>query len=269
VNSKGLGKKTGNFQKVHRAHARRVNLSQHQMATPQPSDVTTSDGNPPAIRWRARRRQPPRPNARPRLVFFQSRTGPPHPCGGSLHLRAFYLLTRPLVINSVFDFFTTLTAGLDQLGWSSRPSATTWPDVPGSSGTFDRARTVRCARRRVGRGAGIFLPMGSHDLVVTSVRPPCRGLGWRVAGSRDARRDRPAHLGPRGQLVAVRRYQERRDQRPLRRAAVDVLPTTRCAAGRPSRSGARTRPRTAAPASACPSTGLPIRTPARRLTGTP
>ena len=115
VNSRGLGKKTGNFSKVRRAHARRVNLSQHQMATPQPSDVTTSDGNPPAIRWRARRRQPPRPHARPRLVHFQSRTGPPHPCGGLLHFMVLYLLTRPVDKRPQFALLTTLRAGLDQL----------------------------------------------------------------------------------------------------------------------------------------------------------
>src|SRR6476659_168728 len=74
-----------------------------------------SDDNPPVIRWRARRRQPPRPNARPRLDLFQSRTGPPHSCGGSLHLRAFYLLTRPADKAALFAFSAALGAGLDQL----------------------------------------------------------------------------------------------------------------------------------------------------------
>src|SRR4029078_2589122 len=61
--------------------------------------------------------------------------GPPHSCGGALHLRAFYLLTRPSDKAALFTFSTTLGAGLDQLV---------------KSGSFALRRPAVCALRRTG-----------------------------------------------------------------------------------------------------------------------
>ncbi len=214
------------------------------MATPQPSDATTSDGNPPAIRWRARRRQPPRPNARPRLDLFQSRTGPPHPCGGLLHLRSFYLLTRPTDKRRQFTFPTTLGAGLDQLVKSGSFACVRRPDVP--FGERTNAWSPASEVPRFGQAQGHQLPRGGR--LRRQGGPvggaPSRHVGGVWQARAHARRRLPTHAGPRGQLVAVRRHQGRRDPRLVRRGSVDVLPPTRPA-------DRRSRPRWSTPRCSC------------------
>src|SRR3954466_1034460 len=89
------------------------------MATPQPSDANIGWQTPQPSGGELAGASPPRPNARPRLDLFHSRTGPPHSCGGSLLLRPLYLLTRLRRQSPAFTAFTVFTAlrtGLDQSG---------------------------------------------------------------------------------------------------------------------------------------------------------
>jgi hypothetical protein len=193
-------------------------------------------------------------------------TGPPHPCGGSLHFTALYLLTRGRDKTWGIRGFATLRAGLDQLA---------------PSGPFVGRGHRRCAlrRRRRPRPRGADVPYangpngptclvhryqtaGSHP----AKTPALRRSRARVAGSRHARRVRATHPRPRGGLVAPRRHEGGRDPRAVRRGALGVLPAPRPAPRRGVCLGLRPGAGTPAAAPTSASAGQAIGTPARELT---
>jgi hypothetical protein len=113
-------------------------------------------------------------------------TGPPHPCGGSLHFTALYLLTRGRDKTWGIRGFATLRAGLDQLA----PSG---PFV----GRGHRRCALRRRRRPRSRGADVPYANGPNG-------PTCLVHRYQTAGSHPAKTPAAcpsAQPGPCGRLA--------------------------------------------------------------------
>ena len=247
VESGRLGKKPGNFQNLHRARPRRVNLSQHQVATPQPSDATTPDDNPPVIRWRARRRQPPRPECETATGSLPIANRPPAFVRGVLTFPGFLPFDKGRGIKSpIGGSFPPGPPLTDPEHWT-RPVGPRSGHSTASSGVgvLPPFRVQGPPARPVGpRADRAERPHFAGTSASGRPTPVRRGVVEADLGMWQARRhaggarsDRETDPRPRVELVAVRRDQGGSDPCAVRRGPLHVLQAARSADRRPGGDG--------------------------------